>query len=83
MNNEDAQIRAARAQQLLEDETLHEVLATLMDDAVLNATLAPLDDPARCVAAVATLQAVREFEDKLRSFVTSGRAAQRKPHVVA
>jgi hypothetical protein len=38
---------------------------------------------AMCIAAVAALQAVGAFENKLREFITSGKAAERKPFKVA
>jgi hypothetical protein len=44
---------------------------------------ANLADAAECVACVAAIQAANNFVADLKSFVTSGRAAERKPFKVA
>jgi hypothetical protein len=81
--SEDVTIRAARAQQLLEDEVLQEAVATLIDDAWYGAIATPLSDTQKCVAAVASIQAISDFESRLRQFVTDGKVAERKPYKVA
>jgi hypothetical protein len=81
--SEDVTIRAARAQQLLEDEVLREALKELNDDAATNALVTPLNHPEKCVAAVAAIQAVGEFEAKLLQYINAGKAAERKPYKVA
>jgi mannose-1-phosphate guanylyltransferase len=83
MSDEDIQIRAARAQQLLEDEVLVEAVDKITLAALERATMANLADAAECVACVAAIQAVNHFVADLKSFVTSGRAAERKPFRVA
>jgi hypothetical protein len=76
-------IRAARADQLLSDDTLNAAFNS-HSEAVLGRLLrASLSDPTECVAAVAALQASQEFKEQLRSFITSGKAAERKPFKVA
>jgi hypothetical protein len=83
MNQEDTQIRAARAEQLLDDEVLKEALETIAADALFKAGTANLADPKECVAAIAAIQAITSLEYELKKFVTDGKAAQRKPHIVA
>jgi hypothetical protein len=83
MNDEDIKIRAARAEQLLADEVLNEAFDA-QSAAVLGRLLrADLRDNLECVAVVAALQASQGFKEELRSFVTSGKAAERKPFKVA
>jgi hypothetical protein len=81
--SEDVMIRAARAEQLRDDEVLREAMSSIMGDALEQAGRVSLDDAARCIAAVAALQAVGAFENKLREFITAGKAAERKPFKVA
>jgi DNA repair protein RadC len=80
---DDVAIRAARAQQLLEDEVLNEAMEALHEDAIEIVLRADLASAERCVAAVSYLQATNALIDKLRSFVTAGKAAERKPYKVA
>jgi len=82
-DEEDVQVRAARARQLLEDETLLEALNGVSQDVANLLLVTDLRDASACIAAVAAAQATKDFELKLRQFITSGRATQRKPHVVA
>jgi hypothetical protein len=81
--SEDVEIRAARAQQLLDDEVLAEALQGYVTDVVARLLRADLKDTAECVASVAAFQASQEFQNQLRSFVTAGKAAERKPFKVA
>jgi hypothetical protein len=81
--SEDIQIRAARAQQLLEDEVLIEALISLSQDAADRVDAASLRDGAECIAAVAAAQAAANFAGKLKEFVTAGKVVERKPHRVA
>jgi hypothetical protein len=81
--SEDIQIRAARAQQLLDDEVLNEAMDAVLDQALSLALRAALSDPTECVAAIADLQAAHDLQESLRSFVTAGKAAERKPFKVA
>jgi hypothetical protein len=81
--SEDIQIRAARAQQLLEDEVLAEAIISLSQDAADRVDIADLSNAAQCIAAVASAQAAANFVSKLKGFVTSGKAAERKPFKVA
>jgi hypothetical protein len=81
--SEDIQIRAARAQQLLDDEVLNEAMDAVLDQALSFALRAALSDPTECVAAIADLQAAHDLQESLRSFVTAGKAAERKPFKVA
>jgi hypothetical protein len=81
--SEDVTIRAARAQQLLDDEVLNEALHGYVTDVAARILRADLKDAAECVASVAAYQASQEFLTRLRSFVTSGKAAERKPFKVA
>jgi hypothetical protein len=81
--NEDIQIRAARAQQLLADEVLNEAIISLSQDAADRVEIADLSNAAQCIAAVASAQAAANFVSKLREFVTAGKAAERKPFKVA
>jgi hypothetical protein len=83
MRDEDIQIRAARAQQLIEDEVLVEAVDKITLAALERAARADLSDAAECVACVAAIQATNNFVADLKSFVTSGRAAERKPFKVA
>jgi hypothetical protein len=80
---EDVTIRAARAEQLLDDEVLVEALHGYVTDVIARLLRADLKDAAECVASVAAFQASQEFQNQLRSFVTSGKAAERKPFKVA
>jgi hypothetical protein len=81
--SEDIQIRAARAQQLLDDEVLNEAMDAVLNQALSFALRAALSDPTECVAAIADLQAAHDLQESLRSFVTAGKAAERKPFKVA
>jgi hypothetical protein len=81
--SEDVTIRAARAEQLLEDEVLQRALTNLRDDAWFRAVSTPLSDPEKCVGALAAIQATSDFESRLREFVLDGRVAERKPFKVA
>jgi hypothetical protein len=81
--SEDVTIRAARAEQLLVDEVFNEALTAVLGDALLRAQSADLASKEECIASIAAIQAAGVFQDKLRSFVTSGKAAERKPFKVA
>jgi hypothetical protein len=81
--SEDVTIRAARAQQLLEDEVLVEAFKGLSQDVAERVFRADLKDAAACIAVVAAAQAINDFELKLREYVTAGKAAERKPYKVA
>jgi hypothetical protein len=81
--SEDVTIRAARAQQLLEDETLLEAFGGYNKDALAKLLMVDLSNSTECVAAVASFQASQEFLEKLREYVTAGKAAERKPYKVA
>jgi hypothetical protein len=81
--SEDIQIRAARAQQLLDDEVLKEALEVIAADAFFRAGTANLADASECVAAIAAIQAATSLEYGLRKFVTDGKAVERKPFKVA
>jgi hypothetical protein len=81
--SEDIQIRAARAEQLLEDEVLIEAFGGYNKDALARLLMVDLSNPTDCVAAVASFQASQEFIEKLRGYVTYGKAAERKPYKVA
>jgi hypothetical protein len=81
--NEDVQIRAARAQQLLEDEVLVEALNGITKDALYRAGTASLASSSECIAAIAYLQATADIHNKLNEFITAGKAAERKPYKVA
>jgi hypothetical protein len=81
--SEDVTIRAARAQQLLEDEVLQNVLTGMVEDAWAEANRADLSNPTSCVAAIGVIQSIDDFKSKLQSLVTSGKAAERKPFKVA
>jgi hypothetical protein len=81
--SEDIQIRAARAQQLLEDEILMEALDSLVKENLYQAALADLGNPTQCVGAVAAIQAISAFSGKLQEYITAGKAAERKPFKVA
>jgi hypothetical protein len=80
---DDVTIRAARAQQLLEDEVLSEALQSISVDAMSALMLTDLKDPAACIAAVAAAKATGNFEVKLKEYITAGKAAERKPYKVA
>jgi hypothetical protein len=82
MSDEDVTIRAARAKQLLEDEVLNGAMANLMADALARALLTPLEATG-CIAAIAALQAANSASEQLQSFITAGKAAERKPYKVA
>jgi phosphosulfolactate phosphohydrolase-like enzyme len=81
--SEDVTIRAARAQQLIEDEVLEEGLSGVVADALYAVANADLSNQAECVAAVAAFQAAEAFSGKLKQYITSGRATGRKPFKVA
>jgi hypothetical protein len=81
--SEDVTIRAARAEQLLEDEVLREALDSITGDALFKSGTANLADAAECIAAVAALQAAGSLGVKLREYITAGKAAERKPYKVA
>jgi hypothetical protein len=81
--SEDLKIRAARAEQLLEDEVLVEAKNNIMLEALERAHRASLANPSECVAAVAAIQAANNFVADLKSFVVSGKAAERKRFKVA
>jgi hypothetical protein len=81
--SEDVTIRAARAEQLLEDEVLQEALDAMIKGALAEAVTTDLSNPTECVAAIASIQAACDFQDSLKSFVTAGKAAERKPFKVA
>jgi hypothetical protein len=83
MNQEDIKIRAARAEQLLEDETLGGALVAMVEEAWRQASVVSLANPDECIAACARIQAVDGFKDGLKSWVTAGKAAERKPFKVA
>jgi hypothetical protein len=80
---EDVTIRAARAEQLLADEVLGEALTALFQEAVDAALRTDLSKPDECVAAVAAIKACSGAILQLKSFITSGKAAERKPFKVA
>jgi hypothetical protein len=80
--SEDVTIRAARAQQLLEDEVLNDAMAMVMADAMNQVLVTPLNGT-ECIAAIAALQAANGMSQKLQSFITAGKAAERKPYKVA
>jgi hypothetical protein len=82
-DKEDVTIRAARAEQLLQDEVFNEAMDSVLDQALSAALRAVLSDPTECVAAIANLQASHYLQEILRSFVTAGKAAERKPYKVA
>jgi hypothetical protein len=81
--SEDAEIRAARAEQLLEDEVLQKALDGVTSDALLKAGMASLSDASECIAAIAALQAAASFNGKLREFVTAGKPTGRNKIYVA
>jgi hypothetical protein len=81
--SEDATIRASRAEQLLADETLNEALDAQSASVLSRLLRADLRDNVECVAVVAALQASQGFKEELRSFIISGKAAERKPFKVA
>jgi hypothetical protein len=81
--SEDIKIRAARAEQLLADDVLIEAFNGFNHDAVARVLSANLSDPTECVAAVASFQASQEFLEKLRGYVTDGKAAGRNKIYVA
>jgi hypothetical protein len=81
--SEDVTIRAARAEQLLEDEVLLEAFHDLSQDVANRVFTTDLKDAAACIAAVAAAQATSNFELQLRAYVTAGKAAERKPYKVA
>jgi hypothetical protein len=81
--SEDIQIRAARAEQLLEDEVLQKALANLRNDAWFRAVSTPLSDSEKCIGALAAIQATSDLESRLREFVLDGKVAERKPYKVA
>jgi hypothetical protein len=81
--SEDIQIRAARAEQLLEDEVFQEAMNSSMGDALEAAGRVDLDNAAGCIAAIAALQAIGAFQNKLRGYITAGKASERKPFKVA
>jgi hypothetical protein len=82
-DKEDVTIRAARAQQLMDDEVFNEAMDSVLDQALSAALRAALNDSTECVAAIANLQAAHDLQETLRSFVTAGKAAERKPYKVA
>jgi hypothetical protein len=81
--SEDVTIRAARAEQLLQDEVLGEALTAMFQEAVDAALRTDLSKPDECVAAVAAIKACSGMGLQLKSFITSGKAAERKPFKVA
>jgi hypothetical protein len=81
--DDDVEINAARAEQLSQDELLQNILATMMHDALNVVDNTDLGNQPECVAAVARIQAAHDFMNRLRGIVTAGKAAKRKPHVVA
>jgi hypothetical protein len=80
--SEDVTIRAARAEQLLADEVFNEAMALLITEAMSRALVTPLEG-SPCIAAVAAIQAANAVSEQLRSFITAGKAAERKPFKVA
>jgi hypothetical protein len=81
--SEDVTIRAARAQQLLEDEVLQEALDAMIKSSLAEAMTTDLSNPTECVAAIASIQAAGDFQDSLKQYITAGKAAERKPYKVA
>jgi hypothetical protein len=81
--SDDVTIRAARAQQLLEDEVFNEAFLSLNQDAFDTIVLTDIKDAAACIAAVAKAKAVADFELKFREYITAGKASERKPYKVA
>jgi hypothetical protein len=81
--DDDVEINAARAEQLIQDELLQNILATMMHDALNAVDTTDLGNQPECVAAVARIQAAHEFMDRLKGIVTAGKAAKRKPFKVA
>jgi hypothetical protein len=83
MNDEDVRIRAARAEQLLQDEVLSSAFMAQTEAILARLLQASLSDPTQCVAAVAAFQASQEFKDQLQSYITSGKSAGRNRIYVA
>jgi hypothetical protein len=80
---DDVEINAARAEQLIQDELLQNVLTTMMHDALNAVDHTDLGNQTECVAAVARIQAAHDFMNRLKGIVTAGKAAKKKPFVVA
>jgi hypothetical protein len=72
--------RAVRAQQLLDDDLLKEILDRLEKDSV-NTALGANFEPDKCVSAVAYMQAAFEIRQRLQSAANSAKKA--RPQVVA
>jgi|tagenome__1003787_1003787.scaffolds.fasta_scaffold13787488_1 hypothetical protein len=81
--SEDVRIKAARAEQLLEDEVLTEAMEGIIRDALFHAGTVSLANAPECIGAIAALQAAGDLNRKLREYVTAGKAAERKPFKVA
>jgi hypothetical protein len=81
--SDEVTIRAARAQQLLEDEVFVDAFNAALQDGLLRALRADLGNPTECVASIAVIQAASAFQDKLKEYITAGKAAERKPYKVA
>jgi hypothetical protein len=83
LNDNDAEIRAVRAQQLLDDEVLQEALRALEAHALQTALRAKTYDPHEAVSAISHLKAAHAIRSQLESLITTGKLQGRKPVQVA
>lgn len=77
------EVRAMRAQALLDDETFQEALAAIESDAVDALTRSNVADPAALIEHTALLQAVRAVRRHVESIVTNGTPSVRTGPVFA
>lgn len=79
----DRRTRAARAQQLLDDDVLRDALDAVETDAIDRLASADVADTLALQRHAAALQAARAVRANLTSHINTGRLSEREPPAVA